>query len=58
MKSLLNHVVDDSSSDDEDNFFSVSTEIICTHYRSLDTPKHDGSIPGHRVVHRKREIGH
>jgi hypothetical protein len=44
--------------DDEDNFLSASTEIICTHYRSLDTSKHGGSIPVHRVVCRKREVDH
>jgi hypothetical protein len=36
--------------DDEDNFLSASTEIICIHYPSLDTSKYGGSIPVHRVV--------
>jgi hypothetical protein len=35
-------VFQDSSDDDEDKFFSASVEIICTDYRSLDTPKHGG----------------
>jgi hypothetical protein len=44
MKSLLNQVLEDSSLIVEDNFFSASVEIICTHHRSLDIPKHSGSI--------------
>jgi hypothetical protein len=53
MKSLLNQVLEDSSSEDEDIFLVPLQKL------SLPiTPKHGGSISGHRVLHRKREVGH
>ena len=55
-ESLLNQALDSSSSDDDD-FVISSAQIMYSHYQSIDKPKHGGSVPGHKVVCRKRDVG-
>ena len=57
-KSLLQQVLDSSSSDDDDDFFIQSASIIHTYYTSMSAPKQGGSVPGHKIVRRKRQEGH
>jgi hypothetical protein len=55
-ESLLDLAIESSSSDDD--FLIGASEIMYTHYQSCNKPKHGGSVPGHKVVRRKREVGH
>jgi len=54
--SLLQSLLDDSSSDDEDELILSAAEIVQSH--SQCAPKHGGSVPGHAVLYRDREGGH
>jgi hypothetical protein len=57
-ESLLELALDSSSSDDEEELLIGASQIMYTHYQTINTPKHGGSVPGHRIVRRKREVGH
>lgn len=52
---LLQQEIDSSSSDDDDQFLLAASQIL---HEYVNKPKHGGSIPGHQVVRRKRELGH
>jgi hypothetical protein len=45
---IVNELIDASSSDDEDNFYCDSANIV--YEASLDEPIHCGSIVGRRIV--------
>jgi hypothetical protein len=50
--------MDSSSSDDNEELLIGASQILYTHYQTMNMPKHGGSVPRHRVVHRKREADH
>ncbi|XP_072150827.1 uncharacterized protein [Setaria viridis] len=56
--SLLEQVLQSSSSDEEDEFFVSTAHIVHSHYQSDSAPKHGGSMVGHKVIDREREEGH
>jgi hypothetical protein len=49
-------MLDDSESDDDD-FDMLAAAVIVDSFAN-DDKKHDGSVQGHRVLHRDREGGH
>ena len=53
---LLQSLLDESSSDDEDELILSAAEIVQSH--SQCAPKHGDSVPGHAVLYRDREGGH
>ena len=57
-QSLLEQVLDSSSSDEEDKFFCDVAHVVHNHYQSANAPKHGGSVVGHQVIDREREEGH
>nr|XP_034601183.1 uncharacterized protein LOC117861747 [Setaria viridis] len=56
--SLLEQVLQSSSSDEEDEFFVSTVHIVHSHYQSDSAPKHGGSVVGHKVIDREREEGY
>jgi len=54
--SLFERVLDESSSDDDDEIHFAGAQIF--HYYSQSVRKHGGSIPGHVVKYRDREGAH
>jgi hypothetical protein len=54
-QSLLELASDSSSSNDDQELIISMSQIMYTHYQTMNTAKHGGLIPGHRVVRRKRE---
>jgi hypothetical protein len=50
--------MDSSSSDDDKELLIGASQIMYTHYQIMNMLKHGSSVPGHRVVGRKREAGH
>jgi hypothetical protein len=57
-ESLLELSMDSSSSDNDEELLIGTSQILYTHYQTMNIPKHGGLVLGHRVVHRKREAGH
>jgi hypothetical protein len=57
-ESLLEFALDSSLLDDDEELLIGASQILYTHYQTVNMPKHGGSVPGHRVVRRKRELGH
>jgi hypothetical protein len=55
-ESLLEFALDSFSTDDDEELLIDASQIMYTHYQIVNTPKHGGSIPGHRVVH--QELSH
>jgi hypothetical protein len=55
---MLEFALDFSSSDDDEELLIGTSQIMCTHYQTVNTLKHGGFVPGYRVVRRKRELGH
>jgi hypothetical protein len=54
--SLFQQLLDESSSDDDDEINFVGNQIL--HRFSRPARKHGGSVPGHLVKYRDREGGH
>jgi hypothetical protein len=57
-QSLLVLPLDSPSSDDNEDLLIGTSQIMYTHYQTMNTSKHGGSVPEHRVVCRKREACH
>jgi hypothetical protein len=57
-KSLLELALDSSSSDDEGDLLIDESQIMYTHYDPVNMPRHGGSVPGHSVNCRKREVAY
>jgi hypothetical protein len=57
-ESLLEFALDSSSFDDDEELLIGASQIMYTHFQTINTMKHGGSVPGHRVVHNKRELCH
>jgi hypothetical protein len=56
MSSLAQLFFDDSSSDDDDDLEMVTA--LYADFVSSKRPKHGGSVPGHALVHRRKQAGH
>ncbi len=52
---LFQGLVDESSSDNDDDFFLVAAQIMHSYWYSVNTSKHGGYVMGHEVVDRNRE---
>jgi hypothetical protein len=57
-ESLLEFALDSSSFDDDEELLIGASQIMYTHFQTINTMKHGGSVPGHRVVRHKRELCH
>jgi hypothetical protein len=57
-ESLLELTMDSSSFDDDEELLIGASQMMYTHYQTMNMSKHGGFVPGHRVVRRKREAGH
>lgn len=52
-RSLFLWPLDESSSNDDDAFFFVATQIVHSYLHSVNAPKHGGSVMRHEVVDRE-----
>jgi hypothetical protein len=57
-QSLLVLPLDSPSSDDNEDLLIGTSQIMYTHYQTINTSKHSGCVLEHRVVCRKREACH
>jgi hypothetical protein len=56
-KSLLQMELDDDSSSDDDDYLIITTAAIVQTF-SGHKRRPGGSVPGHIVIYRDREVGH
>lgn len=57
-RNLVKFVLDEDSSDDDEEFIFTAAQLIHQQYMNDQREKHGGSVFGHQVVDRNRLAGH